>query len=888
MEVIGKIAGRMISNEISLLKEETRIVAAQIQGAAAEDTTEIMRTAAEKSRIRDMAILDNRGRVIYYGKPLLQDDEYLTNPYIQRAFRGETVLGNPVKDPSGELVIRIWTPIGDDRVLVAILPGLFFSNIVAEFRIWETGGIFILDDRGTFVGHRYSELVLQGYNYIEMGKIDPTRESAGRFYETMLQGGSGIGYYIFNGRERLCTYMPIEGSDGFVLGVAAPMQESPLAQLQQVLLIASGIFLGLGILAAFLTANSIARPFEQINEQNTRLAELKRNAESASETKTQFLANMSHEMRTPLNAIIGLSELELGSGELLENTYNNLEKIYISGMTLLGIINDILDISKIESGKFTLISAEYSVASVINDTITLNIVRIGSKPIEFHLHIDETIPERLIGDELRVKQIFNNLLSNAFKYTREGHVDWYISTEVNGDTVWLSSRIQDTGIGIKEEDMSKLFTDYNQVDTKSNRKIEGTGLGLSITKKMVEAMNGSITVESGYGKGSVFSIRISQCRVGNTTIGKEVAENLTRFHFTAQRRTANDKLLRSYMPYATVLVVDDVAVNLDVAKGMLKPYSMTVECVTSGQKAIDLIREAKVKYDAIFMDHMMPGMDGIEAVQIIRNEIGTEYARTVPIIAFTANAIVGNDELFLQNGFQAFLSKPIDIMRLDIIINQWVRNRELEKDLPPRQTIPDAADSLLRLSPKLKAAGVDFDRGLRLFGDQQSYLDVLRSFITHTPAMLDTIREPGPLPEYGAVFHSIKGAAYGICADSVGKRAEELEHAAKMGDSDFVGSHNASFVALAEKLIGELGGCLKSAEALQSKPLKEAPDKALLAKALEASIQYDIDELDRVITELEQYNYESQPELVSWLREQGRKSEFEEIQKKLSGDSVQK
>jgi CheY-like chemotaxis protein len=319
---------------------------------------------------------------------------------------------------------------------------------------------------------------------------------------------------------------------------------------------------------------------------------------------------------------------------------------------------------------------------------------------------------------------------------------------------------------------------------------------------------------------------------------------------------------------------------------MLKPYGMTVECVTSGQQAIDLIREEKVKYSAVFMDHMMPDMDGIEAARIIRNEIGTEYARTVPIIAFTANAIVGSDELFLRNGFQAFLSKPIDIMRLDIVVNQWVRNKELEKGLPLKQKENSAVDSgKFWIPAELEADGLDFARGLKIFGDGKSYLDVLRSFVVHTPDMLDRIGDiviPERLPEYAAVFHSIKGAAFGICADTLGKKAEALEHAAKAGDIDFVRSHNEPFIILGKKLIQDLAGFLKSVEGDPDKPKKPAPDEELLAKALEASANYDIDELDKIITELEQYTYESDPDLAPWLREQSRKSEFGAIQKRLS------
>ncbi|MDR2095941.1 MAG: hypothetical protein LBP76_10560, partial [Treponema sp.] len=285
MEVIGRIAARMVSNEIGLLKEESRTLAAQIAAAAPpeEDLVEALYNVAKHTRFRDVAILDAQGGGVYYGKPLLWENEYLTNPYAQRAFAGETVLGNPIRDPSGELVIRVWTPLNNNRVLAGILPGTFFCDIIGEFRIWETGGIFILDEHGRFVGHQWAELVLMEHHYIEMGKIEPSLESTGRFFERMIQGGSGLGYYTFNGKERLGFYMPIEKSDGFVLGVAAPMQESPLAQLQRILLISSGIFLGLGIITAFLTGRSIANPFERINEQNLRLEELKKNAESASE-----------------------------------------------------------------------------------------------------------------------------------------------------------------------------------------------------------------------------------------------------------------------------------------------------------------------------------------------------------------------------------------------------------------------------------------------------------------------------------------------------------------------------------------------------------------------------------------------------------------------------
>jgi anti-sigma regulatory factor (Ser/Thr protein kinase) len=275
-------------------------------------------------------------------------------------------------------------------------------------------------------------------------------------------------------------------------------------------------------------------------------------------------------------------------------------------MTLLGIVNDILDISKVESGKFMLHPAEYDTPSLINDIISLNVVRIGEKPIEFKLTVDEGLPRYLFGDDLRVKQVFNNLLSNAFKYTDSGTVEWTVSFERDGSDVWLVSDVTDTGIGIKPEDIPLLFQDYMQVDTQTNRQAEGTGLGLSITKRLALMMDGDISVESEYGKGSTFSVRLRQQFTSNEPIGKGIAGNLMGDRFTSEKRPRSASLMRIDLSYAHVLVVDDLQTNLDVAKGMLLPYGMHVDSAKSGAQAISMIRSETPRYDAVFMDHMMP------------------------------------------------------------------------------------------------------------------------------------------------------------------------------------------------------------------------------------------------------------------------------------------
>jgi len=460
---------------------------------------------------------------------------------------------------------------------------------------------------------------------------------------------------------------------------------------------------------------TVTEYIRDLREQKQMIAEMRKAeaAEESSKAKSEFLAKMSHEIRTPMNAILGITEIQLQDESLSRSTKEALERIFNSADLLLGIINDILDLSKIEAGKFELIPAQYDIASLIHDTVQLNMMRYESKPIEFKLEIDENIPVILFGDELRIKQILNNLLSNAFKYTNEGMISLTISAKpMDGDNVMIVFQISDTGQGMSAEQVQKLGSEYSRFNMEANRKTEGTGLGMNITRNLLRMMNASIEIESAPDEGSIFTIHLPQKFLDSDPIGRVMAENLMQLNFINEQRLRNLQINREYMPYGRVLIVDDVETNLYVARGLMASYDLSIDTAMSGYEAIEKIKN-KFTYDIIFMDHMMPKMDGIEATNIIR-----EMGYTKPIVALTANALTGQAEMFLKNGFDEFISKPIDIRQLNMVLNKLIRDKyppevvsaaRKQKELVAGRKKPQEIDSQLLaffISDAKKAIGV--------------------------------------------------------------------------------------------------------------------------------------------------------------------------------------
>ncbi|GHV39097.1 hypothetical protein FACS189490_02130 [Clostridia bacterium] len=536
-------------------------------------------------------------------------------------------------------------------------------------------------------------------------------------------------------------------------------------------------------------------------------------AEHANESKSKFLATMSHEIRTPMNAIIGIAQMQLQSGKLTDAQSGAIQKIFSSGQSLLGIINDILDLSKIESGKLEIEYHEYDVPSLINDTIQLNIIRIASKPIEFVLELDENLPARLYGDELRIKQILNNLLSNAFKYTASGKITLSVKPmltydENATDSIAVIFKVSDTGQGMKPEQLKMLFDEYSRFNAEANRATEGTGLGMSITKKLVSLMRGSIEVESVFGKGSTFTVSIVQNIVNGDRIGRELAEKLRNFEFGSERLSTDLQFTRENMSYGRVLIVDDVETNLYVAEGLMSPYGLKIETATSGFAAIDKVKNGST-YDIILMDHMMPEMDGIETTQKLR-----ELGYTKPIVALTANAITGNEQMFKANGFDEFISKPIDVRLLNSLLNTFVRDAHTDSERVQFAEQPVVSPERPSVSPAL--------------------LEVFRRDAAKSVITLKETSDSGDLKLFAITAHAMKSACANVGETELSKLAEKLESAAKLGDEAFV-------TANTNALIEGLSAFAKPAEELFTSSADGDP--ALLAVQLQ-KIAAACDEFD--------------------------------------------
>lgn len=546
----------------------------------------------------------------------------------------------------------------------------------------------------------------------------------------------------------------------------------------------------------------------------TEVIEAKERAERADKAKSNFLANMSHEIRTPMNAINGMSEFILRDSTD-EEAKKNAAMIKSAAKSLISIINDILDFSKIESGKMEIINDTYSLSSLVNDVATMIRIRLQEKKVGLVVKLDPDTPSRLYGDEVRIKQVMINILNNSVKFTNEGQITFNIKHEWDGKgDCCLHVSISDTGIGIKKEELGKIFESFTQVDTKRNRSIEGTGLGLAISRRLVTMMGGELKVESVYGEGSTFSFDIYNKVIDAEPVGV-LADN-----YDVKLVHEVDKSFRR--PNAKILVVDDNDMNLKVAAGLMKPYGIVPDLATSGPESLELVKNKT--YDLIFMDHMMPKMDGVETMHRMRQMNGGSEWK---IIALTANAISGMEAKYVEEGFNGYLAKPIDPASMELVLKRELteeKNEEILEFDPEGEVLefgPDEGDAPEfeqgdsdrgetdgkpggvkkgndELIALLEEIGINTGAGLmHAAGDKDFYLEIVRDYVKafkERSSQLQEYYESGNMSDYSILVHALKSNSNTLGIEDIGAKSKDLEFASKDNDTAFVDHHHGELI----------------------------------------------------------------------------------------------
>ncbi len=583
----------------------------------------------------------------------------------------------------------------------------------------------------------------------------------------------------------------------------------------------------------------------------------------ASKTKSEFLSNMSHEIRTPINAILGMNEMILREAKD-ENILEYSENVRTAGNNLLGIVNDILDFSKIEAGKMEIIPVEYELSSMMNDLVNMIQKRAEKKKLKLIVHVDKSLPTGLFGDEIRIRQVVTNILTNAVKYTEAGSITLRVEkAEQTADKVKLRFSVRDTGIGIKPEDIKKLFSAFERIEEKRNRTIEGTGLGMNITQRLLNLMNTKLEVESVYGAGSKFWFEIEQKITNAEPIG-DFEEAFRRS--IKQHKEYHEKFTA---PNARILVVDDTIMNLTVVKGLLKQTKIKLDTAESGFDCLKLITQNK--YDIIFLDHRMPKMDGIETLQEMK-KLSDNLNKNTPVISLTANAISGAREKYIAAGFQDYLTKPINSVKLEEIIMQYLPpEKVISSDTNSAPAAVEVEEKPIDTLPEWlnHVSGLNVKEGVEHCGDVESYINALKVFVTSIPETADEIGfycANGDWKNYTTKVHALKSSARVIGANELSDRARRLEDAGNSGYFNEILNDTEQLLNLYISYIEIFDPLFEHEENNLNKPQISEDELAEAFEAMkEAAANFDDDSLNFVLQSLQEYKLP--PDVVDRYRE---------------------
>ena len=721
---------------------------------------------------------------------------------------------------------------------------------VSKITVYESGKAFLMTGDGNIIYHE---------DYRTGAVFDELDETDKEYFNHVLESDpdSVNMWSSKTGEPQKLILKNLR--NGMIFGIYAPLDEIQEPQnrlLFQLIVIAAAILL-LAILVSALWVRTIIGPLKRMTEvaehyadgdfdeemsvnskdevgilsrslqsMSTSLKEQIEIANNANKAKSEFLANMSHEIRTPINTVLGMNEMILrrtDDPDILDYSSN----IQASGRTLLSLINSILDFSKIEDGKMQILPVSYETADLISSLVNSISSRAKKKELKFNLDIDESIPAVLMGDDVRVTQIIMNLLTNAVKYTEKGEITLSILDDGREDgAVFLSVEVRDTGIGIRKEDMERIFESFTRLDEERNRNIEGTGLGMAIATKLLEMMDSELHVESTYGEGSVFSFRLKQQIVDETPMGN--------FEEHIKESVAHRKINENFkVKQAHVLVVDDNEMNLKVADKLIRIFDIEPDMAESGREAIEKMENKE--YNIVFLDHMMPGMDGIETLKEIKKR-NLQRDKTA-IIALTANAIAGAKEAYLAEGFDGYLSKPIEVERLKTIFTDYLHEDMIVDDpLPyqeqnegksdssseevvflefsPREEVEDYDDNAaFILKGELDKLGISYDEGMKYCGDSvEFYKEILRDYYDSYEKKIRELNEYYSEKNwiaYHIVIHAAKSASKSIGANEIYEEALRLEEAIKSDNEEYIIDNHNQFIKMYRDTAKNLGKIIK-------------------------------------------------------------------------------